>query len=105
MTSVSPDAVPDIAQLADNFAALGALPRLRVIGLLLAVHPDGVTAGDMGAELHIAPSTLSHHLDRLRRDNLVTVRREGTFIRYTANTATIDGLITFLKESRQTRPR
>lgn len=86
----------ETAQFADVLASMGAEARLRVVRLLLAAHPQGMTAGDLGGELGIAPSTLSHHLDRLKREGVVTVRREGTFLWYTANTEVLERLIRFL---------
>jgi DNA-binding transcriptional ArsR family regulator len=81
---------------ADMFAALGTEPRLRILRLLLAAHPDGLVVGDIQAELGIPPSTLSHHLERLKAEGLVTVRRESTFLRYAANTEALEELLTFL---------
>ena len=76
----------DTARYADMLAALGSEPRLRIVRLLLAAHPEGLVVGEIGSELGIPPSTLSHHLDKLKNEGLVTVRRESTFLRYTANT-------------------
>jgi DNA-binding transcriptional ArsR family regulator len=81
---------------ADTFAALGAEPRLRIVRLLLSAHPDGLFVADIGEELDIAASTLSHHLDKLKNEELVRVQREGTFLRYTANTDTLRELLGFL---------
>src|SRR6476620_2455476 len=86
----------DVTHFADMFAALGAEPRLRIVRLLLSAHPDGLVVGEIQAELGITGSTLSHHLDKLKNEGLVTVRREGTFIRYTANTESLQDLLTFL---------
>ncbi|MBA2355564.1 MAG: winged helix-turn-helix transcriptional regulator, partial [Acidobacteria bacterium] len=55
-----------VTRYADMFAALGAEPRLRIVRLLLSVHPDGMVVGDIQAETGIASSTLSHHLEKLR---------------------------------------
>ena len=85
-----------VTRYADMLAAMGAEPRLRIVRLLLESHPKGVSAGDIGTELDIAPSTLSHHLDRLKREQVVNVRREGTFLWYTANTAALEELLHFL---------
>jgi len=84
------------ATYADMFAALGAEPRLRIVRVLLAAHPDGLVVGGIQAELGIAASTLSHHLDKLKNEDLVTVRRETTFLRYAANTAALEELLGFL---------
>ena len=86
----------DVARYADMLAAMGAEPRLRIVRLLLAAHPKGLPAGDVGSELDITPSTLSHHLDRLKREGVVGVRREGTFLWYTANTEALEKLLKFL---------
>ncbi|HEX4165740.1 MAG TPA: helix-turn-helix domain-containing protein [Bryobacteraceae bacterium] len=63
---------------------------------LLAAHPDGIVAGDIGAELDIPPSTLSHHLDKLKNEDLVNVRRESTYLWYSANTEALQELLGFL---------
>jgi len=96
MALVSPGSTSEMERTADMFAALGAVPRLRIVRLLLAAHPAGLTAGDLGAELAISPSTLSHHLERLKRERLVTVRRDGTFLWYAADTDALQGLLRFL---------
>ena len=85
-----------IHRYADMFTALGTESRLRILRLLLAAHPDGLVVSDIADELHIAPSTLSHHLDKLKNEELVHVRREGTFLRYSANTQTLQELLGFL---------
>ena len=77
-------------------AALGAEPRLRIVRLLLATHPDGLVVGEIGAELGIPPPTLSHHLDKLKNEGLVSVRREGTYLCQTANTKALQELVGFL---------
>lgn len=91
------------AVLADRFAALGAEPRLRVMRLLLAAHPAGLPVGELQAELDIPASTLSHHLDKLRREGLVAVRRDGTFLWYTADVDALRELLGYLYEECCTR--
>lgn len=86
----------EIARYADMLGALGAEARLRIVRLLLAAHPEGLVVGEIGAELGIPPSTLSHHLDKLKNEGLVSVRRESTFLRYTANTDTLQEIVGFL---------
>jgi DNA-binding transcriptional ArsR family regulator len=78
------------------FAALGVEVRLQILRLLLAAHPDGMVVGDIQAELGIPASTLSHHLEKLKNEGLVSVQRESTFLRYTANTAALEELLGFL---------
>ena len=85
-----------VHRYADMFAALGTESRLRIVRLLLSAHPDGMVVGDIAEELGIAASTLSHHLDKLKNEDLVAVRREGTFLRYSAHTETLQELLGFL---------
>src|SRR5438552_2484002 len=85
-----------IVRYADMFAAMGTESRLRIMQLLLAAHPEGLVVGDIGAELDIPNSTLSHHLDKLKNEDLVRVRREGTFLWYSANTEALQQLLGFL---------
>jgi ArsR family transcriptional regulator, arsenate/arsenite/antimonite-responsive transcriptional repressor len=85
-----------VTRYADQFSAMGTEPRLRIMQLLLSAHPEGLTVGEIQAELGIPNSTLSHHLDKLKNEDLVNVRRESTFLRYTANTETLRELLGFL---------
>lgn len=85
-----------IARYADMFSAMGTEARLRIMRLLLEAYPDGMVAGDLQSELGIPPSTLSHHLDKLKNEDLVTVRSEGTYLWYAANTEAVQELLTFL---------
>jgi ArsR family transcriptional regulator len=85
-----------VAKFADMFSAMGTEPRLRIMQLLLSAHPDGLVVGDLQSELDIPNSTLSHHLDKLRNEDLVLVRRESTFLRYSANTAALQEILQFL---------
>ncbi|MDQ1390881.1 MAG: ArsR family transcriptional regulator, arsenate/arsenite/antimonite-responsive transcriptional [Acidobacteriaceae bacterium] len=85
-----------VAKYADMFSAMGTEPRLRIMQLLLSAHPEGLVVGDIQEELEIPNSTLSHHLDKLRTEELVEVQRQGTFLRYTANTDALQQLLQFL---------
>ena len=85
-----------VSRYADMFSAMGAEARLRILRLLLAAHPGGMVVTEIGEELEIANSTLSHHLDKLKNEDLVEVRREGTFLRYSANTKALEELLGFL---------
>jgi len=87
---------PDVARYADMFSAMGTEPRLRIMRVLLSAHPEGMIAGDIGSELDIPASTLSHHLEKLKNESLVKVRRESTFLWYSANTDALQELLGFL---------
>jgi DNA-binding transcriptional ArsR family regulator len=92
----APDPDAELVRFADMLAALGTETRLRIVRLLLCAHPEGMVVGEIGAELGIAPSTLSHHLDKLKNEGLVLMRRESTFLRYTANTKVLQEILGFL---------
>lgn len=92
-----------VTRYADMFAAMGAGPRLRIVRALLAAHPKGMVAGDIGTELGIPSSTLSHHLEKLKNEDLVKVRREGTYLWYSANSEALRDLLGFLYEECCTR--
>jgi DNA-binding transcriptional ArsR family regulator len=94
-----------ITKYADMLSAMGTEPRLRIVRLLLSAHPDGMVVGDIGSELNIPSSTLSHHLEKLKNEDLLRVRREGTFLWYSANTSALEELLGFLYAECCTRNR
>jgi len=97
MRSAQPKKVSDrIPKYADMLSAMGTEPRLRIMQLLLSAHPDGLVVGDIQDELDIPNSTLSHHLEKLRNEDLVRVQRESTFLRYSANSDALQELMSFL---------
>jgi DNA-binding transcriptional ArsR family regulator len=85
-----------VARYADMFSAMGTEPRLRIMQLLLSAHPEGLVVGEIQDEIEIPNSTLSHHLDKLKNEDLVCVERKGTFLRYTANTEALREIMQFL---------
>jgi DNA-binding transcriptional ArsR family regulator len=86
----------ETARFADMFSAMGTEPRLRIMRLLLSAHPDGMVVNEIGSELGIPASTLSHHLEKLKNEDLVKVQREGTYLWYSANTDVLRELLGFL---------
>jgi DNA-binding transcriptional ArsR family regulator len=96
MTSATKKNAEQVAKFADMFSAMGTEARLRIMQLLLSAHPEGMVVGELQEELDIPNSTLSHHLDKLRNEGLVQVRRESTFLRYTANTEALQEVLRFL---------
>ena len=95
-TVQSKKSTEQVAKYADMFSAMGTEPRLRIMQLLLSAHPDGLVVGEIQEELDIPNSTLSHHLDKLKAEDLVHVQRESTFLHYTANTDALQELLQFL---------
>lgn len=103
MRPKSPDV--DVARYAEMITALGTEPRLRIMRLLLSAHPDGLVVGDIQKELGLTASNLSHHLEKLKNEELVKVRRDGCFLWYSANAAALRDLLSFLCSECCTRNR
>jgi len=86
----------------DAIAGLAALAqdnRLDTFRLLVRAGPDGMPAGEVAAALGLPPNTLSFHFDRLRHAGLVTVRRDGRSMIYTARYDTMNALLAYLTEN------
>jgi len=86
----------NLAIQADRMAALGNEARLSIIKLLLAELPGELAAGEIGRLTDIPNSTLSHHLDRLRKEGLVRSRKEKQWVWYSADVETLTDLVNFL---------
>ena len=95
----------EVQRYADCFAALGSEPRLRIVRLLFSAYSTGLIVGEIQEELGIANSTLSHHLDKLKNEGLVTVTRQGTASRYYINTEAFRDLLNFFMAECCTRNR
>ena len=94
-----------VTRFADMFSAIGTEARLRIVRLLLSAHPDGMTVGEIASEIGVSGSTLSHHLEKLKNEDLVKVRRESTYLWYSANTESLQELLGFLYAECCTRNR
>jgi len=64
------------------FKALGDPTRLEIVSLL---RERSRTPSELLERMSVSQPTLSHHLDILKRADLVETRREGQFIRYSLN--------------------
>lgn len=93
-------------QAVEAFAALAQETRLRIIRLLVAAGPDGLAAGAIGHAMDGASSSrMSFHLNQLEQAGLVTSRRVGRSIRYSATYPALADLIQFLmRDCCQGRP-
>jgi ArsR family transcriptional regulator len=80
-------------------SALAQENRLDVFRLLVQAGPDGMAAGDVADRLEIAPATLSFHLAQLRQAGLLTMRRDGRSLIYSANYDGMNALMGFLTEN------
>ncbi|PRY98976.1 ArsR family transcriptional regulator [Jezberella montanilacus] len=79
--------------------ALAQESRLVIFRTLVQVGPSGMSAGKIGQVTEIAPSSISFHMKELVNAEMVTARKDGRFIIYTANFDTMSELIAFLTEN------
>ena len=95
----------DELQALDAFAALSQETRLRIVRLLVQAGPDGMAAGVIGEAVSASTSRVSFHLSHLEHARLVTSRRDGRSIIYSAAYDGLSGLIDFLmRDCCQGRP-
>ena len=73
--------------------------RLAVFRLLVQASGDGVPAGVLAEKLGLPPSSLSFHLSQLTHAGLVTQRREGRSIIYSADYGSMNRLMSYLTEN------
>ena len=66
--------------------------------ILLLLREGERTAGEIAQQLDIAPSALSHHLQKLRSSGLLEERREKNFIYYELNTSLFEELLLWLEQ-------
>jgi DNA-binding transcriptional ArsR family regulator len=73
--------------------------RLAIFRLLVEQGPQGLAAGAIAERLGLANATLSFHLKELAHSGLVMPHQAGRFIYYSANYATMNGLVAYLTEN------
>jgi len=105
----------DVERLAGMFSALANPNRVRIL-LRLVSCCSGVAAdcaddelcacvGELGEDLGIAPSTVSHHLKELNRAGLIRMERNGRTVKCWVDSQTVQELANFLKQVAPVRPR
>ena len=80
-------------------SALAQDTRLAIFRLLVQAGPAGLAAGRIAEALAIPASSLSFHLKELSHADLVSARKEGRYIIYSARFDTMHGLIGYLTEN------
>ena len=93
------ESIIDTKKTVQALAALAQETRLDIFRLLVQAGPTGLAAGEIGAELKLAPATLSFHLKELSRAGLITARQDGRYIYYSANFVQMGTLVGFLTEN------
>ena len=79
----------------EAFKSLAHPTRLQIFFFLVR-RRDEVAVGEIQAELEIPGPTLSHHLDLLRRAELVQSRKEERFIYYSTRPEIVSELVRLL---------
>jgi DNA-binding transcriptional ArsR family regulator len=82
-----------------SLAALAQESRLKIYRLLVEAGPTGLSVGEIGASLHVAPATLSFHLKELVHAGLIDSRQEGRYIYYFAAYERMNKLLAYLTEN------
>lgn len=81
------------------FKALKDPTRRRILQIL---RSGELTAGDIAEEFDISKPSISHHLDLLKRADLVTVERRGQFLHYRLNTTVVEDLLSWVIDLKST---
>ncbi len=89
----------ETSQAISALAALAQESRLAVFRALVQAGPEGMAATRIAELIGAAPSSLSFHLKEMSHAGLVMSRQYGRFVIYSANFATMNGLIAFLTEN------
>ena len=88
----------NIEEAAKQLEALGNPTRLQLYRTLVRAGHGGLPVNQVQERLGIPASTLSHHLQRLIRNGLVTQERQGTVLICRANYPAMRKLIGFLAD-------
>lgn len=83
----------------DLFKALNDSTRRQILELL---KEKDLTAGAIAAHFDISKPSISHHLDLLKRADLVIGIRQGQFISYSLNMSVFEEVIQWLMQFKDT---
>ncbi len=75
------------------FKALNDDTRRRILTLL---KDKNMNAGEIAAHFNISKPSISHHLDLLKRADLVTSEKKGQFVEYALNTSILEDLMNWI---------
>ena len=91
--------MPAAENIVDALAALAQTHRLAAFRALVQAGHAGLAAGALAEAVGLAPSALSFHLAHLSRAGLISCRRDGRRLIYTANFSAMDALVGYLTEN------
>ena len=89
----------DKPEAIDALGALAQETRLDLFRLLVTVGPEGLPAGAISERLGVQPGSLTFHLQQLVRAGLITQRRLGRQLIYSAEYGTMNDLLAYLTEN------
>lgn len=75
------------------FKALNDETRREIINLL---KEKDMNAGEIAAAFNISKPSISHHLDILKRADLISSQKKGQFIVYSLNTTILEDLLNWI---------
>ena len=75
------------------FKALNDDTRRQIIELL---KDRDLNAGQIAAHFEMSKPSISHHLDILKRAELISSEKKGQFINYSLNTTILEDLISWI---------
>ena len=75
------------------FKALNDETRRQIIELL---KEKDMNAGDIAEQFNISKPSISHHLDILKRADLITSEKKGQFVEYSLNTSILEDLLNWV---------
>jgi ArsR family transcriptional regulator len=82
------------------FKALGDPTRMEIVQML---REKDLTPSQIVQRLDVSQPTLSHHLDVLKKANLVRAERDGQFIRYSLNMGVLEMAIEYVMKTMKKR--
>lgn len=85
--------MPYLTKTLEGLSALSQEIRLKTFRMLMSAGEDGLSAGLISTELDVAPNKLSAHLSVLTRAGLITVRRSGRNMIYSADVEAVSVLL------------
>ncbi|WP_071673017.1 ArsR/SmtB family transcription factor [Nioella nitratireducens] len=92
------DSLPALTHAATVFAALGSEQRLSILRRLVRAGPEGMPIGQLGQDVGVTGSVLTHHLKQLVSTGLVQQRRDGRRVLCSVDHDAVEGLSRFLVE-------
>lgn len=64
--------------------------------ILIMLKEKDLTAGEISDKFNISKPSISHHLDILKRADLVTSEKKGQFITYSINSTIVDDILQWI---------